>query len=261
MSERFDDIMEGRGSGLINPSTRRGLFARAGAGAAAVGAARLFGGVDEAAASNNALCGVSGCWDQYSVEVCWRPYKTNKDTAVYYDPSTAHRIPLCCGRSTDGTLAKGAGVCLQSTRNPDCADAPPQRSATNGFVWGYKRSGSIAGWIPQGDLDVDSGATACCGPGGKDFPCGQPTASCAKSNPCNGGPQSGAGRSGRATVTATDASLRYAPQSTQFHWLRQGDVVDLKCYSSAGYYCCTVVSSQYANAPVGSTGWVSTGSF
>lgn len=76
-----------------------------------------------------ALGGYTGCWDLNEVEVCYAPYKTNKDTLIRYGPSSSSpKTPL-------GAVAKGAGLGWQSTRNPDWLEARPyvrRRTASRG---------------------------------------------------------------------------------------------------------------------------------
>lgn len=195
-----------------------------------------------------ALGGYTGCWALNEVEVCYAPYKTNKDTFIRYGPSSsAPKTPL-------GAVAKGAGLGRQSTRNPDCVGSPPLRPTENGFAWVYSRGGSGSGWIAVADIDADPSASPPCGPAGQDFPCGQPGYSECPKN-CGGLDSPVVAASGNAAISAQDVALRYGPQSTQYRWLVQGDIVTRLCYATgSGYYCVQVVSSAYA--PTGARGWV-----
>lgn len=197
------------------------------------------------------VLGLSGCYSRNEVAIAYGAFATNKDTAVRYGPDP--NAPVV----SNGTMAKGNGFCRQSTRNPGCSSAPPLRDASNGFVWGYKRDGSIAGWVPAADVDAQSGATPCCGPAGADFSLDNPSyANCPKN--CGGSVSSGSARSERRTILKNDATFRYAPQSTQFRWLLNGDVCDVRAYSE-GYYCVRVVSARYT--PAGAEGFVITTAF
>lgn len=194
-----------------------------------------------------ARCGISGCWDRDEVEVCWESFIAVRATALRYGPSFA--APL----RPNGGLDAGNGVCLQSTRNPSCIVDPPLRPSENGFVWGYKRAGSFAGWVPAGDLAADTSAPPCCGPAGADFPCGIDFVDSNCRRACGGDLTGDVGsRSGRRTVTAQDLTMRYAPQSTQFRWLLNGDVVELRCFAG-GYFCVEAVNCDWV--PTGTRGW------
>lgn len=199
-------------------------------------------------------CSLEGCWDRNEVEVCWRRYVTNKATALRYGPSFNTAVVPQQGQCVGtGQLAAGETVCLQSTRNPTCDASPPLRPQDNGFVWAYENDCMISGWLPAADVQPQSG-TGCCGPAGQDFPCGVPNdPRCQISEPCHP-PFSGdaSGRTGCARVTSRELTLRYAPQSTAFRYLLNGDIVRRQCGHSTGYHCVDVLQSATAQ---GARGW------
>lgn len=203
-------------------------------------------------------CGLEGCWDQNEVDICWRRYVTNKATALRYGPSLSTDVVpqqmTCVGT---GALAAGETVCLQSTRNPTCLESPPLRPAENGFVWAYENDCKISGWIPAADVAPQAG-TPCCGPAAQDFPCGVPAEPrCEQAEECHPEPSGTASsRSGCARVNARELTLRYAPQSTAFRYLLDGDIVRRRCGHSSGYHCVDVLES---NTAQGARGWVTAG--
>jgi len=114
----------------------------------------------------------------------------------------------------------------QTTRNPECLDAPPLRGSVNGFVWGYCLPPAVrkTGWMQLADLKADLALERlACGPADADFDRRRPQA-CA--GHCDGRAlRNVRDASGQAVVAAREVYLRYAPGSTAFRYLVRGDTV------------------------------------
>ncbi len=155
-------------------------------------------------------------------------------------------------------LAAGQQFGRQSTRNPGCLDRPPLRPAVAGFVWGYCMPPATrkSGWMRLADLvpDLDSERHAC-GPAGADFDRRSPSGC---GGHCDGRALTEfAPASGVASVDARDVYLRYAPGSTAFRYLVDGDRVRLLAEGRADYAGWTGVEVRHAAwAAAGARGWL-----
>jgi hypothetical protein len=159
------------------------------------------------------------------VDVAYEPWVAVESTTLRLGPSS--RAPAV--RSDSGeSIRLGVGQHLgrQTTRNPQCLDAPPLRPAVDGFVWGYCMPPVTrkSGWMLLSALEPDPEFDGlACGPADADFDRRRPDA-------CGGHCE---GRAltdvrpvaGPARVSARDVYLRWAPGSTAFRYLVRGDEV------------------------------------
>lgn len=189
-------------------------------------------------------CGdISGCWAQDVVNIGWYGYRTNSSTFVRVGPG--HNFNM---RSI---IAPGKRMGWQSVRNPDALDSPAQRSPKNGFAWCYLIDGSLTGWVPVGTIDeYDNGKSWAHGPAESDFHVGY--------DECERGSPAGCGgytmNHNLRVVKTEEVYVRYAPQSTAFHFLLKGDHFKEMYASPMGYRCGEVTQSE--SCPVGTRGWV-----
>lgn len=203
-------------------------------------------------------CNRRGCFDVDGVNVCYEPFRVVTATPLRRGPGTGGRVQDkdCVHRIS---IPVDAVFARMSTRNPGCAESVPLRHPTNGYVWGYgigAFSGQDGfGWVPLSVLDTEADPEPVCGPAHKDFDRRWPYdfGRCPEMKPC------GQGRSGVGTTVGGNVPvrqqvyLRYAPSSTPYHWLEDGDRVTLLC-RVGGYLCVEVTRSR--TATIGARGWI-----
>jgi hypothetical protein len=194
-----------------------------------------------------------GLYGTDRVDVAYEPWRAIRPTALRIGPSPdAPIVPTDAGRPVQ--LDEGQHLARQSTRNPRALDAPPLRPAVGGYVWGYAMSpvAHKSGWMALDDLEPDPEfEDQACGPAGADFDRRDPD-SCGGHG--DGSPLSGVrAASGTAAITAQDAYLRYAPQSTAFRYLVRGDQVR-RLVRHSGYVGVEVRTARWS--PRGGRGWV-----
>jgi hypothetical protein len=247
MTSRGDDLIMEAAVGLAQGHSRRRFLGSLGLGVGALAVGRLLEHPPEAEAS--ARCGITGCWDDDAVDVCYRPWRALRNTGVRVGPSSS--------APSVGTLEGGKTFGRQSTRNPGCLTQPPLRDPSGGYAWGYIHTGTnigTSGWVNLADIvDNPSFEGTTCGPQ-SDFDCRPSRGPSACGGHCdNAADPSASTVSGRRTVTAT-RTFRYAPGSTPYRYLVAGDVVDRLCSVSSGWTCVQVVSGRWA--PAGGRGWL-----
>lgn len=189
-------------------------------------------------------CGdITGCWAQDAVNIGWYGYRTNSSTFVRVGPGHNFR--------QRAIVAAGKRMGWQSVRNPDCLDIPAPRSSKNGYAWCYLVDGGLTGWVPIRSLDsYDNGKSWAHGPAGEDFHVSYDN--CVKGRP--------AGCSGQIlehrvrVIKAEEVYVRYAPQSTAYHFLLKDDHFKEFYASPMGFRCGEVTRSE--SCPVGTRGWV-----
>lgn len=112
-----------------------------------------------------------------------------------------------------------------------------------------------SGWMRLGDLTADPAfADLARGPAGEDFDRRHPQAG---GGHCDGRPLSGVrSTSGSVEVTARDLYLRYAPRSTAFAYLVEGDQVRrlVRWHAAPAWFGVEVRRARWTSR--GSRGWV-----
>jgi hypothetical protein len=189
-------------------------------------------------------CGdIEGCWAQDEVNIGWYGYITNVDTSVRVGPGVDFK--------SRGSVKKGKRVGLQSVRNPHCVNNPAPRPPSHGFSWCYVEENGLTGWVRMSTLDsFDNGRAWARGPADVDFHVGYDKCVTGKAAGCGGHKLPANIR----VVDDNEAYLRYAPQSTAYYLLLNGDEVQEFYASPMGYRCVEVKRSVAAR--VGARGWV-----
>jgi hypothetical protein len=158
-------------------------------------------------------------------------------------------------------LAPGAGIGVQSARNPKRSPNPPQRQSVIGvdgarWVWCYSRAGSQTGWVRFDDIEYarDLSKPPLSGPARLDFEVGRTHPKAKKPSGC-GKPSP---TKPLRRVKSVDTYLRYSPRGTAFHHLHEGDLVRLLLVNGPqGFAFCEVRKvGCNATAKVGSRGWI-----
>lgn len=185
-----------------------------------------------------------GCCTAHEVNVGWFGYEAIAECRVRTAPRPDGPVKA--------VVRAHQRVGVQSTRNPDALVDPPQRNSVNGYVWGYVLAGGNTGWIAQNMLTPSGWGPWARGPAGVDFHVGYDPARRGSDTSCRGvvvkEPK-------RRVVKSQDVYLRYAPKSTAFWYLHEGDVVLANFHHIKGWTCVEVVRSS-ADVPVGTKGWV-----
>lgn len=151
MSARIDRWLEEAALRLANgtDATRRRFIGGAGAGVLAVAGSRLALDVPEARADSFP----GGCFQEYQVNVCYRPYVANQDLHLYKGPDfNAPKIMRKRTGDPDPTpivIRAGTHVGRQSLRFEKCPVDGGERPDQNGFIW---VSGKAV--VPGGDCRV-----------------------------------------------------------------------------------------------------------
>lgn len=197
------------------------------------------------------VCGdIAGCLDQSEVNIGWYGYKSHDDAAIRNGPYI--------GAKMREYILPGKRLGWQSIRNPSAGDRPPLRPTKIddfGFKWAwvYMIDGGTTGWILADTIaPFDNGEGWARGPAGEDFHVGY--------DHCERGSEAGCGgrvlehRERQVDAHIQEVYLRYAPQSTAFHFLHGGDTVVEFYRSPMNYRCVQVKRSR--SAPVGARGWV-----
>jgi hypothetical protein len=191
------------------------------------------------------------------VDVGYEPWRAVAPTALRLGPSPD--APVVIGRNGPVELAADQRFGRQTTRNPGCLDRPPLRPAVDGFVWGYCMPPVTrkSGWMLLADLQPDPEfEQLACGPARADFDRRRPDAC---GGHCDGSPLTGVrSRSGRARVSAREVYLRYAPGSTAYRYLVQGDEVRQLVQTANGRWIGVEVTRARWARP-GGRGWVLAG--
>src|SRR4051812_16320007 len=164
-----------------------------------------------------------GLFGADQVDVAYEPWRAIASSTLRLGPDPdAPRVTADDGHVV--ALESDQYFGRQSTRNPGCLGRPPLRPAVAGFAWGYCMAPVTrkSGWMRLADLQSDPDAERrACGPAGADFDRRDPD-SCG--GHCDGRPVTAfVAASGEAVVGARDVYLRYAPGSTAFRYLVQGD--------------------------------------
>jgi hypothetical protein len=201
-----------------------------------------------------------GLYGADQVDVAYEPWRALESSMLRLGPDA--RAPGVTADDGDVVaLERGQQFARQSTRNPWCLDRPPLRPAVSGFAWGYCMAPVTrkSGWMWLADLQPDPDTERlACGPAGADFDRRDPN-SCG--GHCDGSPVTAfVAASGEASIDARDVYLRYAPGSTAFRYLTQGDRV-LRLASArgahAGWVGVEVRRSRWT--PTGARGWLLAG--
>jgi hypothetical protein len=249
--------------------SRRRLLGKAATVAGALAAAPLLEpGI--AAARRHLPCG--GPCDARPPNVCYSPWKTQQAMALQFAPTLD--APIIPG--TD--IPEDTIICVQSERNHGCG----ARSLRLIFLpnsqiysFGYRKVGGkrYGGFFRLDHTQPGHPADGpCCGPTPErlDYQCDDVTGrktlkGIKKKFGCRrrcregrrqaniGGPFHSPEHK-RLTVKECNTTLRHAPHSTAFAWLRQGDVVTARCQAHDDFVCVQVVSSAWVRP--GTTGWV-----
>lgn len=286
----FDELVLAAGDRLDGDgATRRRFFAGAGAGVAALGAARLFGELPEAMGAE----APQGCLGTIDTNVAWYPFRVLGENLNLKKGPTMNTANIERKDGSGAIIAKaGSIVCLHSTRNPKCdTKNPPLRPRATGtdgsgqWAWIYPRGFTNGqdkrqGWILVAKADGTPTVTEAydvndpaanfdeisqlCGPAGADrdgrdyFRKGKCRVGKNRRGNCYGSDvgsvQSLSDLSNRDMNA--DATLRYAPGSTAAHWVRKGNRVNPLCRKDS-WVCVEVIES--GTAPTGFRGWVSRG--
>lgn len=211
-------------------------------------------------------CGEPRCFDQDESDVCYSAWIANIRVPLRYAPTGSAPVVR------DTFLEPGQHFCRQSVNqtamenDPACTRNLEPRPSQNGYLWGYKNAGGVEGWAFRDAMSPDAsyvgeGNGGCCGPatgegGAVGYRCGEEfrnivcegRVECAGDQSCAASSVSGIeGLNGRTF-------LRYAPQSSAFYYLEQGDSVELLCQCGA-YTCVSTRSSEYG-IPFGTRGWI-----
>lgn len=186
-----------------------------------------------------------GCWTQYESNVGYYPNRLSRAATLRRGPGPAFEIRQ--------RLDAGQRVGRQSVRNPDASARPPRRDSRDGCAWVYVLEDGRSGWVSIDVLEPDPGGWAD-GPASVDFEIGDAPGVRHAPRPRRR-PRFAIGRktSGRRTVRAEEAYLRYAARSAPFSFLERGDAVELR-WSGLRYACVEVVSS--SATPEGARGWI-----
>ncbi len=202
---------------------------------------------------------IAGVFGPDGVDVAYEPWRALRRTALRVGPHARSPVVLADSGEAVG-LRAGEHLGRQTTRNPACLDRPPLRAAVAGFVWGYCMAPAIrkSGWMRLGDLEADAAfADLACGPAGHDFDRRRPQAC---GGHCDGRPLTGVRAvSGLADVTARDLYLRYAPRSTAYRYLVDGDQLRLLAAWRSAPAWLAVEVRRARWTPRGSRGWVLAG--
>lgn len=208
-------------------------------------------------AEPNSPChGLSGAFGHPAVRIGWYPYRARWATEVRTRPQRG-------GGSLLKSVRGGAGLAYQSTRNPDHEPLnphhrPPIKNDDGElFAWVYTRAGTIAGYVPLGDIEVDPDAASkpeLLGPAGRDWEVGRTLPLLKKKSGCG---ELSAVRPIRE-VKARETYLRYSPRGTAFHYLHRGDLVKILIVNAGHGFCFgeVVGVSPYSGARIGSRGWL-----
>lgn len=188
-------------------------------------------------------------------EVCigWYPATAVVATKIRTQPGGGHIVRA---------LKPGAGLGLQSGRNPEACPEPALRVPIVGpddqeYFWCYSRAGRFAGWVRARDVDFDSRAedkAPLLGPTAKDFEVGrtlpQPRRQSGCGRPVEGEPE--------YLVSVRDTLLRYSERGAAFHYLHEGDLVRLLLVGAPhGFAFCEVIQvGPGASLRPGTRGWV-----
>lgn len=216
--------------------------------------------------SGGMTCGGLGdAWTKSAVNIGYYPFKIK--------PGVNTNLYTCDNRPIEA-LGPGQGFAAQSTRNPGCIENPPLRPALNGFVFGYARGSAKSGWVPADALEFAGydGGSCADGPASADFQVLHNPYDGCKAMACDGqlgcmavnGANDGAndcGGSGKnedRTVAVDDLYLRYAPQSTAYHYLHNNDKVHVLYANAGGQWLFVEVTGTTCPAltPNGTRGWV-----
>ena len=201
-----------------------------------------------------------GLYGADQVDVAYEPWRAVASSTLRLGPDPqAPAVTADDGRIV--ALEPGQYFARQSTRNPGCLERPPLRPAVSGFAWGYCMAPVTrkSGWMRLADLQPDPDAERrACGPAGADFDRRDPS-SCG--GHCDGRPVTAfAAASGEAAIDARDVYLRYAPGSTAFRYLIEGDRVRRLVNARgehAGWAGIEVRRARWT--PTGARGWLLAG--
>lgn len=197
--------------------------------------------------------GIKGAYSGQDVNVGWYGYQTTRRCHLRYGPgdhyeSVVH-VPI------------GARIGIQSTRNPSAKDNPPKRPTHadkqgRHWAWAYTFDGRHVGWIRVACLDeLVTRVPWAHGPNGKDFHVGSERATRGPRTSCHG-----TRRKKVRIINAPHTKIRYAPDNTAFHWLKEGDTVrELFRRSLDDYSAVIVMNSDLVEQ--GTRGWVKVSSF
>lgn len=209
------------------------------------------------AVAERAIALPRGLYGHDQVDVAYEPWRAVRDSTLRVGPS-ADAPPVLDDTGAAVALLADQHLGRQSTRNPGCSDTPPLRPAAQGFVWGYGLSPAThkSGWMLLADLEPDPELDQlACGPASADFDRRRP-GSCG--GHCDGRPLTGVRAvAGVTRVIARDVYLRYAPGSTAFRYLLDGDEVRrLARWTHRGAAWIGVEARRARWAPRGARGWV-----
>lgn len=185
-----------------------------------------------------------GCCTAHEVNVGWYGYEAQDLCTVRTAPRSDAPIKTI--------INPHQRVGIQSTRNPGALSDPPPRGEIDGYVWGYVLSGGDTGWIRRNALVASGWGPWARGPAGVDFHVGYDHGRRGSDTSCRGIAVRG---NKRRVVRVQDVYLRYAPKSTAFWYLLEGDVVDALFHHIKGWTCVRVDRSR-GGAPEGTRGWV-----
>ena len=198
--------------------------------------------------------GIEGAFQHPDVNIGWRRGTARAATTIRTKPGAGVVLH---------ELDAGDGCGIQSVRNPDRDADPVTRPSVAGaggqdYIWVYARDGGKTGWVRRADVErlppSDDGHPL----GGPtklhlDFEVGVTTPKPKRPSSCGRPSPTQPNR----TVTAAELHLRYSPRGTSFHYLHEGDMVQVLLVDAAGFSFVKVVeAAPDGSARPGSRGWV-----